>query len=207
MTSAGTPPHRLSILTTSCGSTGSDDRCPGRAPRRRRRRNRDAAQQGRLRFNLDGDYHRHSKPTPLSLSIPAQVAAHPNNVVTPWLCSPLPDNEAVFTGSGRQFHVSASSPFAFLDPGTTSGQVLAISCLVSPATAAAAVARMGTGLSNPPTSTCRARRSMWAGSRRERAAWSARSPSTRRRARTSMRTPPGRSSARSECWGLETAVD
>ncbi|MHB1553799.1 MAG: HipA N-terminal domain-containing protein [Acidimicrobiales bacterium] len=70
--------------------------------------------QGRLRFDYDDDYRRRSGPTPLSLSIPTQVKSHPDNVVTPWLWGLLPDNEAVLTRWGRQFHVSASSPFALL---------------------------------------------------------------------------------------------
>jgi len=70
--------------------------------------------QGRLRFDYDDDYRRRPEPTPLSLSMPTQVASHPANVVTPWLWGLLPDNEAVLTRWGRQFHVSASSPFALL---------------------------------------------------------------------------------------------
>ncbi len=70
--------------------------------------------QGRLRFDYDDDYRRRSEPTPLSLSMPTQIKSHPDNVVTPWLCGLLPDNEAVLTRWGRQFHVSASSPFALL---------------------------------------------------------------------------------------------
>lgn len=70
--------------------------------------------QGRLRFDYDDDYRRRSEPTPLSLSMPAQVKSHPDSVVTPWLWGLLPDNEAVLTRWGRQFHVSASSPFALL---------------------------------------------------------------------------------------------
>ena len=70
--------------------------------------------QGRLRFDYDDDYRRRSEPTPLSLSMPTQVKSHPDNVVTPWLWGLLPDNEAVLARWGRQFHVSASSPFALL---------------------------------------------------------------------------------------------
>lgn len=70
--------------------------------------------QGRLRFDYDDDYRHRSEPTPLSLSMPTQVKSHPDNVVTPWLWGLLPDNEAVLTRWGRQFHVSAASPFALL---------------------------------------------------------------------------------------------
>ena len=70
--------------------------------------------QGRLRFDYDDGYRRRSEPTPLSLSMPTQVKSHPDNVVTPWLWGLLPDNEAVLTRWGRQFHVSTSSPFALL---------------------------------------------------------------------------------------------
>jgi serine/threonine-protein kinase HipA len=70
--------------------------------------------QGSLRFDYDDDYRRRSEPTPLSLSMPTQVKSHPDHVVTPWLWGLLPDNEAVLTRWGRQFHASASSPFALL---------------------------------------------------------------------------------------------
>lgn len=69
---------------------------------------------GRLRFEYDDNYRRRSEATPLSLSMPAQVPSHPDNVVTPWLWGLLPDNEAVLNRWARQFHVSASSPFALL---------------------------------------------------------------------------------------------
>jgi len=70
--------------------------------------------QGRLRFDYEQEYHRLPNPTPLSLSMPTQVTSHPNHVVTPWLWGLLPDNEAVLSRWSRQFHVSASSPFALL---------------------------------------------------------------------------------------------
>ncbi len=70
--------------------------------------------QGRLRFDYDDDYRRRAEPTPLSLSMPTQVKIHPDNLIVPWLRGLLPDNEAVLTRWGRQFHVSASSPFALL---------------------------------------------------------------------------------------------
>ncbi len=70
--------------------------------------------QGRLRFDYDDDYRHRSDATPLSLSMPTQVRSHPDNVVTPWLWGLLPDNEAVLDRWSRQFHVSASSPFALL---------------------------------------------------------------------------------------------
>lgn len=69
---------------------------------------------GRLRFDYDDDYRRRSDATPLSLSMPTQVKTHSDNVVTPWLWGLLPDNEAVLARWSRQFHVSASSPFALL---------------------------------------------------------------------------------------------
>lgn len=70
--------------------------------------------QGRLRFDYDDNYRTRSGATPLSLSMPTQVASHPDAVVTPWLRGLLPDSDAVLTRWGRQFHVSATSPFALL---------------------------------------------------------------------------------------------
>jgi serine/threonine-protein kinase HipA len=65
---------------------------------------------GRLRFEYDPDYD----GTPLSLSMPTQVRAHADGVVTPWLWGLLPDNEAVLRRWAREFHASASSPFSLL---------------------------------------------------------------------------------------------
>jgi len=68
----------------------------------------------RLRFDYDGTYRTRPAATPLSLSMPTQVASHPDHVVTPWLRGLLPDNQAVLDRWARQFHVSASSPFSLL---------------------------------------------------------------------------------------------
>jgi serine/threonine-protein kinase HipA len=69
---------------------------------------------GRLRFDYDEEYRTRRSPTPLSVSMPTQVASHPDQVVTPWLWGLLPDNEAVLARWGRDFHASASSPFSLL---------------------------------------------------------------------------------------------
>ena len=74
----------------------------------------------RLRFEYDDAYRRRPEATPLSLSMPTQVRTHSDQVVTPWLWGLLPDNDAVLARWARQFHVSASSPFALL--GTTVGE-------------------------------------------------------------------------------------
>ncbi len=66
---------------------------------------------GSLRFDYADDYRRRPDATPLSLSMPTEIASHPDRVVTPWLWGLLPDNEAVLARWARQFHVSASSPF------------------------------------------------------------------------------------------------
>ena len=70
--------------------------------------------QGRLRFDYDDDYRTRPDATPLSVSMPTQVASHSDRVVTPWLWGLLPDNEAVLSRWARQFHVSSSSPFSLL---------------------------------------------------------------------------------------------
>jgi serine/threonine-protein kinase HipA len=69
---------------------------------------------GRLRFDYSDDYREQPGATPLSLSMPTQVRSHPDHVITPWLWGLLPDNNAVLDRWARQFHVSASSPFALL---------------------------------------------------------------------------------------------
>lgn len=69
---------------------------------------------GRLRFDYDAAYREQSAPTPLSLSMPVQVASHPDQVIRPWLWGLLPDNDAVLRRWAREFHVSASSPFSLL---------------------------------------------------------------------------------------------
>jgi serine/threonine-protein kinase HipA len=75
---------------------------------------------GRLRFDYDAAYREQSVPTPISLSMPVQIASHPDRAVTPWLWGLLPDNEAVLRRWAREFHVSASSPFSLL--GTQIGE-------------------------------------------------------------------------------------
>jgi serine/threonine-protein kinase HipA len=69
---------------------------------------------GRLRFDYGEDYRARPGRTPLSLSMPVQIRSHPDQVVTPWLWGLLPDNEAVLRRWGRDFHVSATSPFSLL---------------------------------------------------------------------------------------------
>lgn len=69
---------------------------------------------GRLRFDYDPDYREGVAPTPLSLSMPIEVASHPDQVVTPWLWNLLPDNDAVLRRWAREFHVSPASPFSLL---------------------------------------------------------------------------------------------
>jgi len=69
---------------------------------------------GRVRFDYDPAYQRRPTPTPLSLSMPVQVASHADQAISPWLWGLLPDNDAVLQRWGREFHASASSPFSML---------------------------------------------------------------------------------------------
>lgn len=69
---------------------------------------------GRLRFEYEDTYRSRPDATPLSVSMPTQVEAHPDHVIRPWLWGLLPDNDAVLARWARQFHVSASSPFSLL---------------------------------------------------------------------------------------------
>ena len=69
---------------------------------------------GRLRFDYDNAYRSRAEATPLSVSMPVEVATHPDQVITPWLWGLLPDSDAVLARWARQFQVSASSPLALL---------------------------------------------------------------------------------------------
>lgn len=69
---------------------------------------------GRIEFTYDEAYAAQPGATPLSLSMPAQIRRHAGAPLGAWLWGLLPDNEAVLRRWGRQFHVSASSPFALL---------------------------------------------------------------------------------------------
>ncbi len=71
-------------------------------------------EQGRLRFDYDESYRASPDATPLSVSMPTQVASHSDRVITPWLWGLLPDNDAVLSRWARLFQVSASSPFSML---------------------------------------------------------------------------------------------
>jgi serine/threonine-protein kinase HipA len=70
--------------------------------------------EGRLRFDYDPEYRKAETPTPLSLSMPVQIASHPDRVVKPWLWGLLPDNEAVLRRWAREMQASASSAFSLL---------------------------------------------------------------------------------------------
>ncbi len=69
---------------------------------------------GRLELVYDEDYRRSPDATPLSVSMPLAAASHPHSAIAPWLDGLLPDDDAVRRSWGRQFQVSASSPFALL---------------------------------------------------------------------------------------------
>jgi serine/threonine-protein kinase HipA len=69
---------------------------------------------GRLAFTYDEEYRRRSETTPLSLTLPKQIREHAGARLEAWLWGLLPDNDAVLRRWGREFHVSASSPFALL---------------------------------------------------------------------------------------------
>lgn len=69
---------------------------------------------GRLAFAYDEEYRHRPETTPLSLTLPKQIRAHAGARLEAWLWGLLPDNDAVLRRWGRQFHVSASSPFALL---------------------------------------------------------------------------------------------
>jgi serine/threonine-protein kinase HipA len=69
---------------------------------------------GRLRFHYERAYQEDPDPTPLSLSMPIQVASHSDRVVSPWLWGLLPDNPDVLRRWAREFEVRPGSAFALL---------------------------------------------------------------------------------------------
>ncbi len=71
---------------------------------------------GKLTFEYDRAYAatETAHATPLSVSMPIQVASHTDGRITPWLWGLLPDNDAVLNRWSRAFHVSARSPFSLL---------------------------------------------------------------------------------------------
>jgi serine/threonine-protein kinase HipA len=75
---------------------------------------------GQLRFEYEPAYRSAPGATPLSLSMPLDVAVHTDAVIRPWLWGLLPENDAVLDRWGRRFQVSAGSPFALL--GTPVGE-------------------------------------------------------------------------------------
>lgn len=74
---------------------------------------------GRLRFEYDRAYRARPDATPISVSMPVDVAVHPDGVIEPWLAGLLPEDDRVLARWGRQFHVS-TTPFALL--GTPVGE-------------------------------------------------------------------------------------
>lgn len=80
---------------------------------------------GQLRFTYDDGYRDRVMAgagndsaargaTPVSVSMPAQVAEHPDRVVAAWLWGLLPDSDAVIRRWSRDFQVSGQSPFSLL---------------------------------------------------------------------------------------------
>lgn len=69
---------------------------------------------GKLTFEYNPSYAGMSSSTPVSVSMPKQVASHPNSQITPWLWGLLPDNDAVLNRWAREFHASSGSPFSML---------------------------------------------------------------------------------------------
>jgi serine/threonine-protein kinase HipA len=70
---------------------------------------------GKLTFRYDEGYiSRGGAATPISVSMPTQIASHTDSQITPWLWGLLPDNDAVLNRWSREFHVSASSAFGLL---------------------------------------------------------------------------------------------
>lgn len=69
---------------------------------------------GRLGFEYEEAWRRDASATPLSVSMPLAVAAHPHDVVSSFLWGLLPDNDKVLARWGRDNQVSSRNPFALL---------------------------------------------------------------------------------------------
>jgi serine/threonine-protein kinase HipA len=70
---------------------------------------------GKLTFTYHPAYiDQHVSATPVSVSMPPQIASHTHNRVAPWLWGLLPDNDAVLSRWAREFQVSANSAFSLL---------------------------------------------------------------------------------------------
>jgi serine/threonine-protein kinase HipA len=85
------------------------DRLAGRVTRR----------QGAVRFAYDDAYCRSATPTPLSVTMPVDIAEHADQTVGPWLAGLLPEDDKVLARWARTFQV-ANTPFALL--GTPVGE-------------------------------------------------------------------------------------
>lgn len=72
------------------------------------------ASNGRLRFAYLDNWRSGRDSYPLSVSMPLVVAEHGHASIEPWLWGLLPENEAVLTRWGQQFHVSPRNAFALL---------------------------------------------------------------------------------------------
>lgn len=70
---------------------------------------------GGLNFLYEEAYRKAHNSTPLSVSMPLEVAEHKNRVVLPFLQGLLPDNAQALASIARTYSVSASSPFALLE--------------------------------------------------------------------------------------------
>ena len=75
---------------------------------------------GRLTFTYDEQYRQRDGATPLSLSLPLQLATHGEPPLGAWLWGLLPDNDAVLRRWAREFHANAKSAFSLL--GTPIGE-------------------------------------------------------------------------------------
>lgn len=69
---------------------------------------------GSLRLGYDAAYGADPKATPLSVSLPPGTQTHGDTDVSPWLWGLLPDNGDVLRRWGRDFGVSAASPYTLL---------------------------------------------------------------------------------------------
>ena len=58
---------------------------------------------GRLQFDYDDSYRSLPDATPLSVSMPTQIASHPDHIITPWLWGLLPESDPSFAAGPASF--------------------------------------------------------------------------------------------------------
>lgn len=79
-----------------------------------RRAGRVTSTSGRLRLRYHDAYRGSDSPTPVSVSLPVQIAEHGHELVSAFLWGLLPDSDRVLRRWARSYQVSAANPVSLL---------------------------------------------------------------------------------------------